>query len=277
MINRFTPKEASVLKAIGRFKFLTYGQMIRLGIDKHKSNLSKVVTGLRDRKRPYVKKIPNRIGDEVKHYLTKKGRDALAELYSVSEAEILFPKGNILTDTQDQKHRTSIISIQIELTLSSERVSVPMLFCDRYFDTTGNNRVDRNLKSKTAFHYTDTKTVKADLIFSLQTTKQKELYIVELENGKDTLKAVEKCANHARALLRASLNEKYNFPGAYRCLWVFEHESIMIKTQERLQQLAFFDNLHEYFLFKPLDAIQENVFAGWQNIAARQRNLYYID
>jgi hypothetical protein len=152
-----------------------------------------------------------------------------------------------------------------------------MLFCDRYFDTTGNNRGDRNLKSKTAFHYTDTKTVKADLIFSLQTTKQKELYIVELENGKDTLKAIEKCANHARALLRASLNEKYNFPGAYRCLWVFEHESIMIKTQERLQQLAFFDNLHEYFLFKPLDAIQENVFGDWQNIAARQRNLYYID
>lgn len=277
MINRFRPKEVAILKALARYKFLTYNQMIRLGIANHSSNLSTVVKGLRDMKKPYVKKISHRIGSPVKHYLTKRGKTALVELYDISEEEINHPKGAILTDTQDQKHRTSIISIQIEIDLACQAEGLSLLFCDRYFDSTGNNRIDRNLKSKTAFHYTDTKTVKADLIFSIQTSKQEEYYVLELENGKDTAKGVEKCVNHAKALLKGSLNEKLGFSTGYRVLWVFEHQSIMDKTIVKLQSIPFFEHLHEYFLFKSLDQVSENILAGWQNVSARERNLFYRD
>jgi len=277
MINRFSPKEITILRALARYKFLTYDQMIRLGIGKHTSNLSTIAKGLREIKRPYIKKIPHRVGTPVKHYLTKRGKDVLVELYSFSEADINYPVGSILTDTQDQKHRTSIISIQIEIDLSSQVEGLEMLFCDRYFDTTGNNRIDKNLKSKTAFHYTETQTVKADLIFSLQTPKQQEYYVLELENGKDTAKAVDKCINHAKALLKGSLNEKLNFSTGYRVLWVFEYESIMERTILKLQPISLFKHLHEYFLFKPLDQIGEEVLSGWKNVSARERNLYYRD
>jgi hypothetical protein len=277
MINRFRPKETAILKALARYKFLTYDQMIRLGIANHSSNLSTALKGLRKMKSPYVKKIPHRAGIPVKHYLTKKGKAALEELYGIPEEDIHYPKGAILTDTQDQKHRTSIISIQIELDLACQNEGLDVLFCDRYFDVTGNNKIARNLKSKTAFHYTDSNTVKADLIFSLQTPKQQEYYVLELENGKETAKGVEKCINHAKALLRGSLNEKLGFSTGYRVLWVFEHKSIMEKTIVKLQSIPLFKHLHEYFLFKSLDQISEHFLSGWQNVSSRERNLYYRD
>ncbi|MEL6669855.1 MAG: hypothetical protein AAFP08_12845 [Bacteroidota bacterium] len=276
-INRFRPKEIAILKALARYKFLTYDQMIRLGIANHTSNLSSVTKGLREVKRPYIKKIPHRVGTPIKHFLTKRGKDALVELYHLQESDINYPIGSILTDTQDQKHRTSIISIQIEVDLAAQAEGLEMLFCDRYFDTTGNNRVDKNLKSKTAFHCTDTQTVKADLIFSLQTPKQQEYYVLELENGKDSAKAVDKCINHAKALLKGSLNEKLGFSTGYRALWVFEYKSIMEKVIVKLQSISLFEHLHEYFLFKPLNQIEKEILSGWKNVSARERNLYYRD
>jgi len=181
MINRFRPKETIILKALARYKFLTYEQMIRLGIANHTSNLSVLLKGLREIKRPYVKKIPHTFGTHVKHYLTKRGKTALVDLYGIPEASINYPKSAILTDTQDQKHRTSTITIQIELDLACQAEGLDLHFCDRYFDTTGNNKIDKNLKSKTAFHCTDKRTIKADLLFSLQTPKQQEYYVLERE------------------------------------------------------------------------------------------------
>lgn len=277
MINRFSPKETAALRALARYKFLTYEQMKMLKIGKHRPNLSKVMNGLSEVKRPYVRKIPNRPATPVKFYLTKKGKDALIQLYDCDPETILLPKTIIYTDTQDQKHRTSIISIQIAFDLACLEQRMPMLFCLRYFDSTGNNRIDKNLKSRTAFHFTDTQTVKADLIFAIQTAKQKELYILELENGKDTQKGIEKCINHAKALFRGSVNQKFDFQKGYRTLWVFEHKSIMFKVMEGLQQMPLFDTIREYFLFKPLEETSTAIFSDWLNVSGDHKNLYYID
>lgn len=277
MIKRVNKKQVLILKAIARYKFITYQQVIRLGIEKYKANVSKLVTDLRDSKRPLVRKIPHRNGEPAKHYLTPKGKEILLELYDDLDADKILTVPKILyTDTQDQKHRTTTIDIQIELDFACQRNHIDILFCDRYFDTVGNNRIDKNLKSKTAFVFEGKKSVKADLVFMLQTSKQRELYILELENGKDTKKAVEKCFNHAKAILLKSANEKYDYNQGYRTLWIFEHQSIMEATINRLRKNPFFENLHEYFLFKSLDAIQEDFFEDWVNLGGTSRKLYYI-
>lgn len=275
MINRFTEKQIMVLKSLARYKFLTYSQMVRLGIDNHRSNLSNVLSNLRERKLPFVRKIPHRFGIEAKHYLTPKGRDLLMDLYDMEEEEIHCPKSVITTDTQDQKHRTSIIDIQIEMDLAAQAKGLRTLLVERYFDTTGNNRLARNLKSKTAIIYEGRKTIKADLNFILQTPTQKELYLLELENGKDTKKAVQKCFNHAKAILLGSANKKYHLQQGYRTLWVFEHASILEATLRNLSDSAFFKNLTEYFLFKPLEEIGDSFFEGWSNLDGKERKMYY--
>lgn len=274
-INRYNNKQIEILKALAKYKFLTYHQMTKLGIDAHSSNLSTLIKKMREQRYPLVKKIPHTIGTPVKHYLTSKGQEILIQLCNLDEKEIHFPKGVIHTDTQDTKHRTSIIDIQIELNLACSKKGIEVILCDRYFDVTGSRR-EKNLASKTAIIYEAKKTLKADLNFILKIKKQKELYLTELENGKDTKKAIEKCVNHAKAILIGSANKKYQFNKGYRSLWIFEHESIMENTIKGLQKTPIINNLREYFLFKSLEEISnENFFTDWHNAAGDKRKLYY--
>lgn len=275
MYERITDKQILVLLSLAKYKFLTYTQMKRLGIDKHSSNLSNLLASLRDRTSPFVRKIPHRFGIEAKHYLTSKGKDVLLELDYLSEEKILFPKGVITTDTQDQKHRTSTVDIQIELDYAARQNETKVLFCDRYFDMTGNNRVAKNLKSKTAIVYEGRKTLKADMTFMLKTTTQRELYLLELENGHDAEKAIPKCDNHRKAILLGSANELYDFKSGYRTLWIFEHRSTMESVLEKLKTRKDFKGVQEYFLFKPLEEIGEGFFRGWTNLAGKERKMYY--
>lgn len=232
---------------------------------------------MRESKRPLVRKIPHRNGEPAKHYLTNKGKEVLMELYCELEADDIHVVPNIIyTDTQDQKHRCTTIDIQIELDFACEKYEVDLLFCDRYFDTVGNNRVEKNLRSKTAFVYEGKKSVKPDIVFMLQTSKQKELYVVELENGKDTKKAIEKCIRHGKAILNKSANQKYDFEFGYRTLWIFEYSSIMHVTIDRLRANPFFRNMNEYFLFKPLVDLESDFFGNRVNITGEERKLYYM-
>ena len=261
---------------MAKYKFITYAQVMKLGIEKHKTNISKHCKELRESKRPLIRKIPHRNGEPAKHYLTAKGKEVLLELYDdLNNEQIHFVPSIIYTDTQDQKHRTNTIDIQIDLDFACAKEEIECLFCHRYFDTTGNNRTDKNLKSKTAFLYDEGKSVKADMVFMLETKKQKELFVVELEQGKNTKKAIEKCFVHAKAILLKSANEKYGFNRGYRTLWIFEHRSIMEATIDRLAQLSFFEHMKEYFLFKALEDIGEDFFEGWRNVAGVQRKMYY--
>lgn len=263
------------MQHLARYKYLTYRQMQRLGVDSHVPNLSKQLSGLKNGSISYVKNIPHGFGVEAKHYLTAKGKDVLQELCDLPEEQIHFPKGVVKTDTQDQKHRTSIIDIQIELDIAAAQQGIEVLFCDRYFDTTGSNRIAKDLKSKTAIIYEDNKTLKADMTFMLQTPTQKELYLAELERGSDAQKAVPKCIMHGKAILLGSANERYSFKRGYRTLWIFEHRATMESVLERLNGIDFFKNLKEYFLFKPLEEIKQDFFDGWLNLEGKKRKMYY--
>lgn len=278
MIRRLSQKQVLALKAAGTYLYVTYSQVMRLGIEKHRSNISGIFSGMRDCKRPLVRKIPHRNGTEAKHYLTEIGKEALLELFEdLREENIRYPKGIITSTTQDDTHRTNIIDIEIELDLACIHAqNVEITLKERYFDTVGNNRISKNLKSQTAIPYDSKNCLKADLVFKLKTPVQEELYLLELERGKDTKKAFQKCVNHGKAILLKSANQKYNFQSAYRTLWVFEFESIMYKTMERLREHIFFGNMTEFFLFKSLDRLQGDCFGGWKNVLGQDRSLYYL-
>jgi len=269
------PKEIQALKCLGKYKFLTYDQMIKLGVSKDKGNLSRYLKGLSKRKNPLVRSIPASFGTSTKHYLTSEGSRQL-KICLEDQDSIHFVEKPIVKDTQDQKHRMSIIDIQIAIDLHNQDQDVKTILSERYFDTVGNNRISRNLKCKTAFKFNDKESVKADLITILDLSDtQSELYIVELENGKDTKKALEKIENHKSAILNKSANKKYDFDKGYRTLWIFEHSSTMNATLERIEQNPINTRLEEFFLFKSLEEVLENPYDGWLNLAKKERKLYY--
>lgn len=214
---------------------------------------SRVISSLRNGAKPYIKTIPHRLGTEGKHYLTKRGKEVLVELCGIEEEQVRYPIGHIKTDTQDQFHRTTIIDLHILLDQHATKHGINVVFCDRYFDTTGSNRVARNLKSKTAIIYEAKKTLKADMTF------------------------IEKCVQHAKAIVLKSANEQYDHHKGYRTLWVFEHASTMYSVLRRLQTLSFFDEFREYFLFKSLAqcTTEADWFAGWCNLNQKERKMYY--
>ncbi len=278
MIERLNKKQVRILKGLARYKFLTYSQIIRLGIFNHRSNLSNSMSHLRDCKRPLVRKIPHRIGSESKHYLTKFGMEVLSQLRpeEYDESNIQYLKKVLYTDTQDQLHRTSIIDIQIELDFACFDNQISLLLCERYFDTVGNRRKDNNLISKTAIQFDKGASINADLTFLIQTSAQKELYLLELENGNDSGKGLEKCIKHGKAILAGTANKKYKHDSGYRTLWVFEKESTCLNTRRKVQESSFFDNLTEFFLFKSMEQIETDFLGGWLNASGQERKLYYI-
>ena len=274
MVN-LSSKEFAILKAIGKYKFLTLDQLIKLGIGKDKGNLSRYLKKLRERRKPLIRKISGGFGCSVKHYLTEIGKNSIKEEVE-SIDPIHFVNKIITADTQDQKHRMAIIDIEIAFDLHCIDREIATEVSHRYFDTVGENRISKSLKSETAFLYNESSSVKADIITIRSISEvQKEMFVIELENGKDTKKAIEKIQNHRSAILQKSANQKYNFDKGYRTLWIFEHEGTMKATLNRLQENPEFFKLEEFFLFKPLNQALEGIYSGWFNLAKKERKLYY--
>ena len=199
-------------------------------------------------------------------------------LTGTPEEEIKFPKHKIKKDTSDdkEKHRALTIDFQIELDLACAREDIQVLFCDRYFDKTGNTR-DRNLKSRTALIFEGDKTLEADMTFMLQLENgQNELYLFEQENGTDSGKGVDKMIQHAKAIVHGHAHEKYEYKRAYRTLWVFEEAGTMQAILKRLEDNPFFVNMKEYFLLKSGEEIRDDFFGGWRNLDSQERKLFYL-
>ena len=276
MFTRYNDKKLKILSALGHYKFLCYSHMKRLGIETHSSNLSTLLKDLTQARKPLVKAIPHRPNFEKMFYLTNHGADVLSELTEIDKEAIKFPKYQVNTSSPEQKHRSQVISFQVELDLAASKEGIQIKFCDRYFDTTGNTR-ERNLKSKTALKYEDKKTLKADMIFMIQLTNDtKELFTQEHENGSDSQKSIDKMIQSGQAILIGEAHEKYSYQKAYRTLWVFEKKGTMEAVLKKLNGNIFFENMKEHFLLKTEKENGNDFFGGWRNLDGEERRLYYL-
>lgn len=274
MFNRFNDKQLRILAATGKYKFVGYSHLKKLGIEKHSSNLSTLVKDLSKCRKPFLKEVPHRPQHEKKFYLTKRGAELLVELEQMEADKIQFPKHTVNTSSQEQKHRSQTVNFQIELDLFCMKNDIQILFEDRYFDKTGNSR-ERNLKSKTAIVYEGVKTIKADMIFMLQfSNEQKALYTFEHENGNDSGKSFDKLIEHGKAILLGSLNKQHDFFEGYRTLWVFENDTMIDRMIERAKGNSFFERLGEYFLMKSEEDTDDNIYSGWRNLNGEVRRLF---
>jgi len=270
-------KGFKAIEALAHYKFMTFQQMVKVGVATHASNLSEPISDLIESNTPLIKRYRRSVTDQYVHYLTKRGAMYLVRHHKYNLENIKFPIGKIKKSTQDARHRIATIDFEIELCNACKHANFDLLLCDRYFDTVGNNRRDRDLKSLTAFLYNNRQSVKADLIFKIDVgDNQEELYTLEIERGEDTKKAIDKIIPHHAALLKGSLNYKMNHLKGYRSLWVFQYEATMISTITRLQKDDTLMQCKDYFLFKTLDSIStDNFWSGWLNMAGDPHSLYY--
>jgi len=251
--------------------------MLKLGIFSDRGNASRACKQLRLSKKPLIDTIPYLKGEELIYYLTSKGKDFLIDHAEMNEREILFSPNKVYRKTQDTTHRLITIDLQIAIEMGID--NSPMVFekCDRYFDPIGADGQSIRFKSKTAFTYAPSKSVKADIIFALRNNQEWLLYVVEVERGYNVAKAVEKLHNHAQAIFLESVNKKYDYHKAYLTLCIFEQTSTMHSTIKRLNKQPIFEHLKEHFLFTDVQQAIQNFYGSWNNLEGEERKLWYKD
>lgn len=97
----------------------------------------------------------------------------------------------------------------------------------------------------------------------LQTQNRKELYAIEVFNGMNVQRVHGSLLQHLLALKNGQPSKQFELDYGSRVLCVFELESCKTQTMKRLNEDERFAFAKEYFLFKTLDEVKENVFDGW--------------
>lgn len=270
MIERITGVQTKILQGLARYKFLTTSQMIALEIAKDRGNLHKDLVRLRDTKKPLIAQkvfgTMSKIGKiENIHYLTKRGAEVLETELNFDPQNIKYPIGTSTLFQQDYFHRKSTIDCQIAIDMQCLKNGLEILFYERYFDKGGENRTTGTLQAKTRIEIENKKFLIADSAFMLQTPIQKELYCLEMYNGKDTQRTFGQLQQYVEALKLGSPSIKYSFNRGNRILCVFEFESMMKATIQRVNQDGYFTHTRKFFLFKTLEQMKENALMNWLN------------
>ncbi len=261
-MKQFSQAHERILLALAQYKYLTVSQFTELGIMKDKRNVSKKVKELKDN--GFIKSIAYgfvpKIGRvENVNFLTPKAKKTIIEGLD-SELTIKIPIGRANLFFKDYFHRTSTIDFQIHLTKRAEANEHHVLFFDTYFDKTGNNRKEKNLRAKTKIDIKEGYMI-PDAVFMLESAKlTQSLYLVEVYNGKDTARTIKQITKHTQAVELGSVNEQYRFMEAYRILCVFEHQSMMEAVIGKMAEDQYFSYMKDHFYFKTLASIHHSNF-----------------
>lgn len=97
-----------------------------------------------------------------------------------------------------------------------------------------------------------------------QTPIRKELYAIEVFNGMNVQRVHTSLLQHLMALKEGEPSKQFGLEYGSRILSVFELETCKTQTIKRLFEDERFAFARNYFLFKTLDELKENVFEGWK-------------
>lgn len=279
--------QSNVMIQLATYRFLTLSQMLQLDVGTtSKSYLRKQLAVLMERKKPLLNRhrfaTPELKKGRVEsmYFLTKHGVKELVDGLGMSEDAIKRPKKKNMF-YKDYWHRRFTIDFEIAVNLWAEKNGVEIEFFDTYFDMTGNNRTGKNLRAKTRIPIGKDEYIIPDASFMLIFPDgNKELFLFEMYNGKDTARVMRQLKKHAQIQFMGSPQAVYKINKSYNTILLFEHESIKDAVIKRLS-----DPKHEelrgfadYFLLKSLDSISsETLFGAWQSLDGKPMELFDLE
>jgi hypothetical protein len=263
--------QADILENLGKFAFLTVSQFQRL-TGKSLGYLREQLATLSHRK--YIKSYHiERPGKaENMYYLTTIGRDVLLDHEKAFADDIRLPVGVPLV-VRDYQHRKNFIDLHIALYkhLQALEIAIPVFLT--YFDKVGNNRTDHNLESKTKISLGDNLFFMPDGIMVTEQEDKSTLYLLEMYNGKDTLRTLQQLAKHVKAIALGTASQKFDIKSNPIILCAFEHDSSRIAVIKRLRQNERFTKMRTLFFFASLEAVQKDCSTAWKNI--EEKSLFF--
>ena len=274
--NVITNIQENILLGLARYKFLTTSQMLALNVGtKHYPYLWKQLVSLRDRKKPLVicnnfpNPNPKKGRVESMYFLSKEGKkQILNQGILETEEYIKIPRGKTIA-YKDYYHRKFTIDFQIKLDDWANANNRTVPFFDTYFDKTGNNRTDKNLRAKTRIDFNDRMFFIPDGAFKID----KQFYLFEMYNGKDTKRVLEQLDKHAQALTYRHTHKTYNLDlnRSYKTILLFEFTSAKHAILKRIQDEKAFEFIRPYFLVKSNEELHQDKFNTWLNLEGEEK------
>ncbi|MEO1263850.1 MAG: hypothetical protein AAFZ15_33905 [Bacteroidota bacterium] len=264
--NTITNIHANVLLGLARYQYLTFSQMLQLGVGtKHYQYLWKQVVSLRDRRRPLVKchnfstPQPKRGRVESLYFLTAQGKNALINELNIHEEFIKKPTSKTVA-YKDYHHRKQTIDFRIHLDKWAKEYGYEVPFFDTYFEKS---------KHPNGLFYAKTRIdlnngyIIPDGAFKVANFEIERFYLFELHRGEDSSRIIQQIHRHAQCLTSRATHGKYNLPlnKAYRVLLLFENEGVKESVLKRIKkEQAAFKNIQQYFLLKGINNSSKGEF-----------------
>jgi hypothetical protein len=265
--------ELKILEALARYKFLTVSQLDFLNILKNKVGLYARLRELRAGKKPYIRSnvfgiMPGKGRLEDFYFLDKRGKEFLIENLGYTEDKIKIPKGRATLFQRDYFHRKRTIDFFLyfdNFLIKNENSHI--IFLDYYFDKIGDNRKAKNLTAKNKIEIEETGGgFIPDIITKFRYKGVPYLFFIEQHNGKDTKKLLKQLYYHLLAIEQGAGAEKYNMNKSHRVVVIFEFESILNATIERVQQIQDFQGFEKFFIFKTSKDLEKDFFNNWKDL-----------
>lgn len=220
------------------------------------------------------------------HYLTKYGKQALINHLGLLPSEIKIPIGTSTLFYQDYFHRKNTIDCEIAMNLRAESSNLEIPFCTRYFDTEGNNRHSKNLRSKNKFTLKGkARFLVPDMVFQINgrenniRSSQKNLFVLEMYNGHNTLRTTEQLKKHVEAIELGSISDAFGVNYSHQVLVICEHQALQEAVIGRIKEDTIFTNVKDYFLFKTFIEVksQPTRFGeNWFNLKGEKVSLFVL-
>ena len=263
--------QSDILENIGRFKFLTTSQIQRItgkSLSYVRENLSLLSQN------GYIKtyRIEKFIKAENMYYLTDRGKDIIISNEKIFSEDIKLPVGVPLV-VKDFQHRKNFIDIHIALFQYLENKAIQIHRFYAYFDKAGNNRTAHNLEAKTKIPLGENQFFMPDgVMVTIDETEDRNLYLIEMYNGKDTLRTLQQLAKHSKAIALGTPAQKFGIRKNPAILCVFEYESSKQAVIKRLQSNERFSPIADFFFFASLEDLQKNFVHSWYNLKGQGLN-----
>jgi hypothetical protein len=260
--------QAEILENLGKFAYLTVSQLQRI-TGKSLSYLREQLANLVRRKFIASYHIDRPGKAENMYYLTANGKAVLLHHEKAFADDIKLPKGIPLV-LRDYNHRKHFIDTQIALYhyLHRNNITIPVFLT--YFDKQGNNRKDKNLEAKTKISLGEELFYIPDGIMITEYNSHRKLHLIELYNGKDTLRVLQQLSKHVKAIALGTASKKFGIQANPIVLCVFEQNSNKIAVIKRLEANERFTEMGELFFFASLEEVRKDCENAFVNVHKKQ-------
>jgi len=241
--------QLTILQHLHKFRFLTTGQLLRLGVSKHRPHANRLLRDLRAGPKPLVGRTnyptdPKRGKLESIHHLTPAGFQVLRELQLT---EHLPPTG--AQAYKDYYHRVHTIDIHIAFWEYCRTFGLDLVVWTNYFDRARG-------EAATALRLSDGSDLLPDALAVVGQDRKAFLFAIEMYNGQDVTRTMRQLRKHVQGLADGAVAAAYNLEKNHYVLCVFEVEALMASVQKAVAADDYFAKSLDYFGFKTLQSIR---------------------